>query len=99
MCVILQGTHAFVIGMSSGWIPDWGGLLHFISPEKNQVYKTLSPGFNTLSVFRIIDASPRDHFVSQVCGAGRRLSFTVSSLACTLLNFSIIYFIEPTFFL
>lgn len=53
--------YAYVLGLSRHWQPDWGGCLHFIDNEKNQV-TGLVPAFNTLTVFKV----PREHYVSQV---------------------------------
>jgi Rps23 Pro-64 3,4-dihydroxylase Tpa1-like proline 4-hydroxylase len=52
---------AYVINLSRGWRPDWGGLLQFCD-ERNQVIDTFVPHFNSLSLFTV----PQDHFVSFV---------------------------------
>jgi Rps23 Pro-64 3,4-dihydroxylase Tpa1-like proline 4-hydroxylase len=52
---------AYVINLSRGWRPDWGGLLHFCD-ESLQVVDTFVPHFNSLSLFTV----PQDHFVSFV---------------------------------
>ncbi|MDZ4371857.1 MAG: 2OG-Fe(II) oxygenase family protein [Phenylobacterium sp.] len=52
---------AYVLGMTPGWRPDWGGLLLFHGPEPWRV-EGVSPGFNQLSLFRV----PQPHGVSQV---------------------------------
>ncbi len=60
---------AFVMGFTKDWNADWGGLLH-LQNEDDQVDVTLTPGFNTLNLFKV----PRKHFVSQVsnfCSAQR----------------------------
>jgi SM-20-related protein len=43
---------AFVWGFSKPWLPDWGGLLQFFSPE-GEPTDSLSPGFNTLDLFHV----------------------------------------------
>jgi len=63
---------AYVLSLTKNWLPDWGGLLHF--NNNNQVIETITPQFNTLSVFEV----PQEHFVSSVTGyAGeQRISIT-----------------------
>jgi len=68
---IKQRRAAYTLGFSKGWNADWGGNLVFYDEENpNQVLKTLLPGWNVLSLFRV----PRPHSVSYVtpfAGAGR----------------------------
>ncbi len=62
---------AYTLGFTKGWRADWGGNLVFYDEEKpNQVLRTLLPGWNVLSIFRV----PRPHSVTYVtpfAGAGR----------------------------
>lgn len=52
---------AFVLNLTARWQADWGGLLQLLDgPE--QVLETLTPRFNSLSLFRV----PTDHCVSMV---------------------------------
>jgi SM-20-related protein len=43
---------AFVLSLSRGWHPDWGGLLHFYN-EDGEIEETWTPRFNTLQIFDI----------------------------------------------
>ena len=43
---------AFVLSLSRGWHPDWGGLLHFYK-EDGDIEETWTPRFNTLQIFDI----------------------------------------------
>lgn len=52
--------YACVFGFTKGWESHWGGLLQFV--EDNQVVRSLTPGFNRCSLFKV----PRDHQVSFV---------------------------------
>ncbi|WP_037083192.1 2OG-Fe(II) oxygenase family protein [Pseudoxanthomonas sp. J35] len=53
---------AYVINLSHGWKPDWGGLLHFLDPTESRVIDTFTPLWNSLSLFRV----PQPHEVSLV---------------------------------
>ena len=53
---------AYVMNLSREWLPDWGGLLHFLDPAERRVVDTFTPLWNTLSLFRV----PQPHEVSLV---------------------------------
>ena len=52
---------AYVINLTKGWRPDWGGLLQFHNAA-GDIPLALKPGFNTLHLFRV----PQMHSVSYV---------------------------------
>jgi Rps23 Pro-64 3,4-dihydroxylase Tpa1-like proline 4-hydroxylase len=52
---------AYVINLTPRWDTDWGGLLQF-HDNTGQVIETLSPRWNSLSMFRV----PQSHTVSLV---------------------------------
>jgi SM-20-related protein len=52
---------AYVLGLTDGWSPTWGGQLQFLDAH-HRVTRTYVPRFNALSVFRV----PTPHHVSQV---------------------------------
>ena len=59
---------AYVFGLTSGWRPEWGGLLQFNSGEK--IAETMVPTFNSLCLFAV----PQQHsvsFVAPYAGADR----------------------------
>lgn len=64
---------AYVINLSRHWQADWGGLLQFLD-QSGEVYRTLMPRFNTISLFRV----PADHCVSPVAAfaTGARYAIT-----------------------
>ena len=41
---------AYTLGFSRDWEPDWGGLLAFITPDRD-VERAWTPGFNVLTLF------------------------------------------------
>lgn len=53
---------AYVMNLSRDWLPDWGGLLHFLDPAERRVVDTFTPLWNSLSLFRV----PQPHVVSLV---------------------------------
>lgn len=63
---------AYVLSLTDGWRPEWGGNLLFVGPDGELTGYT--PVFNTLTLFRV----PMAHFVSEVASyaAGARLSVT-----------------------
>jgi Rps23 Pro-64 3,4-dihydroxylase Tpa1-like proline 4-hydroxylase len=63
---------AYVLNMTPGWRPDWGGVLQFID-ERGNIAEGYVPTFNALNVFRV----PAAHSVSQVAlFGGYRYSVT-----------------------
>jgi hypothetical protein len=63
---------AYVLNMTPGWSPDWGGVLQFFD-ERGNVSQGFVPAFNALNVFRV----PAEHAVSQVAlFGGYRYSVT-----------------------
>jgi len=64
---------AYVVNLTRGWQPDWGGLLQF-TDEQGRVIDTVCPSFNCISLFR----TPRWHHVSSVANyvEAERLSIT-----------------------
>ena len=63
---------AYVLNMTPGWRPDWGGVLQFFDARGN-VAEGFVPTFNALNMFRV----PAQHSVSQVAlYGGYRYSIT-----------------------
>jgi len=56
---------AYVLNMTPGWRPDWGGQLQFFD-ARGHVEGAYVPAFNALNVFRV----PAPHAVSQVTPFG-----------------------------
>lgn len=52
---------AYVLNLSPGWQPEWGGLLQFHDAE-GEVLSAMVPGFNVLNLFSV----PQSHSVSVV---------------------------------
>ena len=63
---------AYVLNLTPGWCPDWGGVLQFFD-ERGNVSQGFTPAFNALNIFRV----PAEHAVSQVAlFGGYRYSIT-----------------------
>lgn len=64
---------AYVLGLTEGWQPEWGGLLLFNRPDGG-IVETMTPRFNGLSLFAV----PQPHSVSYVAPYAQksRLSIT-----------------------
>lgn len=53
---------AYVFNLSHDWRADWGGLLQFVDTEQQLVLETMTPRWNSLSLFRV----PQMHLVTPV---------------------------------
>jgi hypothetical protein len=61
-----NGSVAFVLNLTEKWRPEFGGLLHFLSPDRDCIRTVLAPRFNQLIAFDISNERLTPHFVSQV---------------------------------
>ena len=61
-----NGDIGFVLQLTKGWLPQWGGLLHFMTDDRSKVTTTEIPTFNTLTLFHLPDQSGKWHYVSHV---------------------------------
>jgi Rps23 Pro-64 3,4-dihydroxylase Tpa1-like proline 4-hydroxylase len=53
---------AYVLNLTPGWHPDWGGYLNFFGDTDDDIVEGLAPRFNSLNLFRV----PQRHQVSFV---------------------------------
>ena len=61
-----NGKCAFVIQMTQGWKPQYGGVLHFMNEERTQIIESFVPDFNTLTLFNVPEPNGIPHFISHV---------------------------------
>jgi hypothetical protein len=71
-----NGEYAFIYQMTPKWNPSHGGLLNFWNSENNEVYKTIYPVINSLTIFKIKDVPITDHFVSVNSGPNSRYAYS-----------------------
>jgi len=72
-----NGQIGFVYNISKDWQPEWGGLLHFLENNSNNIDRVISPRYNALVLFDLSITSGTNHFVSHVnVNHSKRLSFT-----------------------
>jgi hypothetical protein len=73
-----NGTLTFVLQLTKNWLPQWGGLLHFLEDDNFEIQKVLVPRFNSLLLFDLPEKNNRNHFVSPVAAhvTVPRLSYT-----------------------
>jgi Rps23 Pro-64 3,4-dihydroxylase Tpa1-like proline 4-hydroxylase len=64
---------AYVLSLTKGWHPDWGGLLQFLDAE-GRVIETFVPRYNTLHLFRV----PIEHCVSYVAPYARQPRYSIT---------------------
>jgi Rps23 Pro-64 3,4-dihydroxylase Tpa1-like proline 4-hydroxylase len=69
-----NGDYAFTYQMTPEWNVIHGGLLTFCN--ENNIYKVVTPKFNSLTIFKIKDEIITDHFVSKVTGNKTRVAYT-----------------------
>jgi Rps23 Pro-64 3,4-dihydroxylase Tpa1-like proline 4-hydroxylase len=60
-----NGRLAFVISLSKDWKPQYGGLLHFLSQDRETIIDTYCSIFNNMIIFGV-DELDQPHFVSHV---------------------------------
>jgi Rps23 Pro-64 3,4-dihydroxylase Tpa1-like proline 4-hydroxylase len=70
-----KGDYAFVFQLTENWNPSFGALLHFYDSADKEVYKTINPKFNSLTIFKIKDVPITDHFVSMNNSCSSRYAF------------------------
>jgi len=61
-----NGDIGFVLQFTKDWKPQWGGLLHFMNDEGDQIEQVEVPTFNTLTLFRLPEQKGKWHYVSHV---------------------------------
>lgn len=71
-----NGDYAFVFQLTKDWNPSYGGLLHFYDGSTREVYKSVNPVFNSLTIFKIKNVPNTDHFVSMNVSSHARYAFT-----------------------
>jgi SM-20-related protein len=64
---------AYVLGLTGGWRPEWGGLLQFHEPD-GEVARGLVPRMNALTLFKV----PRAHSVSLVAPAAAAPRYSIA---------------------
>lgn len=73
-----KGKIATVLNLSKKWHPSWGGCLHFMDKNYENVVRHVQPSFNKLSIFDIPTANGIPHYVSHVVPLckSKRISYT-----------------------
>ena len=61
-----NGTLGFVLQLTKNWLPEYGGMLHFMDDERTMVERIEVPEFNTLTLFYLPENKGKWHFVSAV---------------------------------
>lgn len=68
---------AYVLGMTRGWRPDWGGQLQFLDAD-GDVEEAWVPRFNSLALFAV----PTPHVVTYVAPFAQLPRYAVTGWAC-----------------
>jgi SM-20-related protein len=64
----------WILNLTRDWRAEWGGLLHLMDGEGQEITQSFVPAFNTLILFK----PPRWHFVSQVANFARQPRYTLT---------------------
>ena len=63
----INGILGFVYNLSKNWRPEYGGNLHFMDKENNNIIQKINvPSFNTLTMFDLATSMGHMHYVSEV---------------------------------
>jgi len=60
------GSVGFVLQLTKNWLPQWGGVLHFLDDSMKVIEYSEVPTFNTLTLFHIPEGKGKWHYVSHV---------------------------------
>jgi Rps23 Pro-64 3,4-dihydroxylase Tpa1-like proline 4-hydroxylase len=61
-----NGKLAFVLNLSKFWKPQYGGILHFLDEDRQNIIDSYVPDFNNLILFEVPEDHDRPHFVSHI---------------------------------
>jgi len=73
-----NGSIAFTLQLSVDWLPQYGGLLHFLSEDRRNIIKTITPIMNSLVLFYVPPGKGIPHFVSQVSNQCKKSRYTIT---------------------
>lgn len=72
-----NGKLAFVLNLTQGWKPQYGGILHFLNTDKSEIVDTICPQFNQLTLFEVPEEGI-PHFVSHVAPGIKKERFAIT---------------------
>jgi len=61
-----NGKLAFVLNLTMGWKPQYGGNLHFMNDERTEIIETVCPEYNSFYIFHVPSEKGIPHFVGHV---------------------------------
>ena len=76
-CDKQNGKIAITIYLNKNWKPQYGGNLCFLNQKRDKIIETITPYFNTLSLFSIPELTGIPHFVSHNCSNKSRYTITM----------------------
>ena len=65
---------SYVLNLTRNWLPEWGGVLHMLDAQQQEITHSFVPTFNSMILFR----PPRWHYVSQVSSYAKLPRYTVT---------------------
>lgn len=72
-----NGRLAFILNLTMGWKPQYGGLLHFLNKDKTEIIDTFTPQFNQLTLFEVPEEGI-PHYVSHVVPGIKKERFAIT---------------------
>ena len=73
-----NGRLAFVLNLSMGWKPQYGGNLHFMNEDRTEIIETVVPEYNSFYVFYVPEGNGIPHFVGHVVPGVKLLRYAVT---------------------
>ena len=73
-----NGRLAFVLNLSMGWRPQYGGNLHFMNDERTEIIETVCPEYNSFYIFHVPEENGIPHFVGHVAPGVRLTRYAIS---------------------
>jgi Rps23 Pro-64 3,4-dihydroxylase Tpa1-like proline 4-hydroxylase len=73
-----NGRLAFVLNLSMGWKPQYGGNLHFMNDERTEIIETVCPEYNSFFIFHVPPEKGIPHFVGHVAPNVRLTRYAIT---------------------
>lgn len=73
-----NGRLAFVLNLSMGWKPQYGGNLHFMNDMRTEIIETVCPEYNSFFIFHVPSEKGIPHFVGHVAPSVKLTRYAIT---------------------
>lgn len=73
-----NGRLAFVLNLSMGWKPQYGGNLHFLNDDRTEIIETIVPEYNSFYIFYVPEGNGIPHYVGHVAQGVKLSRFAIT---------------------